>query len=142
MNNWIDYGLFWLYKNIHERYSLAYLMPIPVFSLFSWFLYCNTPPSVRKAWNLTGTSLRNGRRFFILFIKNYYFIEKLHVFLLKSDSDLPKEIYCICFIESPLKMMQNAFYFILKALFVLKIFKFMPSLYGHVEKTAWLEGLG
>ena len=31
----------------------------------------------------------------------------------------------ICFIESPLKMMKNAFYFILKALFVLKIFKFL-----------------
>ena len=30
----------------------------------------------------------------------------------------------ICFIESPLKMMKNAFYFILKALFVLNIFKF------------------
>ena len=27
--------------------------------------------------------------------------------------------------ESPLKMMENAFYFILKALFVLKIFKFL-----------------
>ena len=31
----------------------------------------------------------------------------------------------ICFIESPLKMMENAFYFILKALFVLKIFKIL-----------------
>ena len=28
-------------------------------------------------------------------------------------------------IESPLKMMKNAFYFILQALFVLKIFKFL-----------------
>ena len=28
--------------------------------------------------------------------------------------------------ESPLKMMKNAFYFTLKALFVLKIFKFLP----------------
>ena len=31
----------------------------------------------------------------------------------------------ICFNESPLKMMKNAFYFILKALFILKIFKFL-----------------
>ena len=31
----------------------------------------------------------------------------------------------ICFIESPLKMMKNAFYFILKAPFVLKIFEFL-----------------
>ena len=31
----------------------------------------------------------------------------------------------ICFIENTLKMMKNAFYFILKTLFVLKIFKFL-----------------
>ena len=31
----------------------------------------------------------------------------------------------ICFIENPLKIMKNAFCFILKALFVLKIFKFL-----------------
>ena len=43
---------------------------------------------------------------------------------LKSDSHLTK-ICFICFYESPLKMMKNTFYFILKALFVLKIFKFL-----------------
>ena len=31
-------------------------------------------------------------------------------------------------------MMENAFYFILKVLFVLKIFKFLSWLFGHVEK--------
>ena len=30
--------------------------------------------------------------------------------------------------------MKNVFYFTLKAVFVLKIFKFLPWLYGHVEK--------
>ena len=30
--------------------------------------------------------------------------------------------------------MEDAFYFILKALFVLKIFKFLSRLFGHVEK--------
>ena len=35
--------------------------------------------------------------------------------------------------------MKNAFYFILKALFVLKIFKILSQLLGHVGKTAWLE---
>ena len=34
-------------------------------------------------------------------------------------------------------MMKNAFYFILKSLFILKIFEFLSSLFGHVEKTAW-----
>ena len=36
-------------------------------------------------------------------------------------------------------MMKNVFYFILKPFFVLKIFKFLPWLFGHVEKTTWLE---
>ena len=35
--------------------------------------------------------------------------------------------------------MKNAFYFILKALFILKLFKFLSWLFGHVEKTAWLK---
>ena len=34
-------------------------------------------------------------------------------------------------IESHLKIMKNVFYFILKALFVLKIFKFLFWLFGH-----------
>ena len=38
-------------------------------------------------------------------------------------------------------MVINASYFILKALFVLKIFKFLCRLFSHVEKTAWLEKL-
>ena len=49
--------------------------------------------------------------------------------LFKVGLSLSKKILFICFGESPLKMMKNVFYFILKALFVLKIF-------GHVEKTA------
>ena len=35
--------------------------------------------------------------------------------------------------KSSLKMIKNAFYFTLKALFVLKIFKFLPLLFGHVD---------
>ena len=37
-------------------------------------------------------------------------------------------------LESPLKMMKNAFYFILKSPFVLKIHKFLSRLFGHVGK--------
>ena len=33
----------------------------------------------------------------------------------------------------------NAFLMILKALFVLKICEFLSRLFGHIEKTAWLE---
>ena len=42
----------------------------------------------------------------------------------------------ISFNESSLKKMKNIFYFILKAFFVLKIFKLLSWLFGHVEKTA------
>ena len=43
-----------------------------------------------------------------------------------------KKICVICLIESLLKMMKNAFYFILKAIFILKIFKFLSQFFGHV----------
>ena len=55
--------------------------------------------------------------------------------LLKSDSHLPKKMDVSCSIENPLIMMKNAFYFILKSLFVLKIFKFLSRLFGHVGNS-------
>ena len=36
--------------------------------------------------------------------------------------------------ESPLKIMKNAFYFTSKAFLLLKIFKFLSLLFGHVAK--------
>ena len=50
-----------------------------------------------------------------------------------------KIICVICLIEIPFKIMKNALYFILKALLVLKIFKFLSRRFGHVGKMAWLE---
>ena len=52
--------------------------------------------------------------------------------LLKSE----KKFLFISFNESPIKKMKNPFYSILKALFVLKIFKFLSSYLGQVEETA------
>ena len=68
-----------------------------------------------------------------------HFYPWLISFNLKSDSHVPKKFCFICFNESSLKLIKNAFYFILTALFVLKIFKFLSRLFGHVGKTAWLE---
>ena len=56
-----------------------------------------------------------------------FFNELLGVFL-KSHSHLPKNFFIIYFNGSSTKMMKNAFYFILKAFFVLKIFKFLSWL--------------
>ena len=56
-----------------------------------------------------------------------------------GTKDMSSAVCFICLNESPLKMMKNAFYFISKVLFVLKIFKFLSRAFGHVGKTAWLE---
>ena len=58
---------------------------------------------------------------------------------LKVGRSPSKQICVICLIESPFKIMKNAFYFILETLLVLKIFSFLSRLFGHVAKTAWLE---
>ena len=56
--------------------------------------------------------------------------------LFKVGISPSKKNRVICLIESPLKMMKNDFYFILKALFVLKLFRFLSRLFGRVGKTA------
>ena len=52
-------------------------------------------------------------------------------FHLKVGFSPSKNNSFIRFNENPLNMMKNAFYFILKAFFVLKIFKFLFSLFGR-----------
>ena len=54
-------------------------------------------------------------------------------------SHLPKNFFFIYVNDCPSEMMKNDFDFILKALFVLKIYKFLSLLFGHVEKKAGLE---
>ena len=65
--------------------------------------------------------------------------EKKDKTVLKVGLSPCKKSFFICFSDSSSKMMKNAFYFILKALLVLKIFRFLSPLFGHVEKAAWLE---
>ena len=53
-----------------------------------------------------------------------------------SDFHLPIYFFFIIYFdESSLKVMENAFYFILKDLFVLKVFKFLWQFFHHVEKV-------
>ena len=52
-----------------------------------------------------------------IYLHPHFINKKLHFLFLKSDSYLPKKFCFTCFIKSALKMMKNAFYFILKALF-------------------------
>ena len=53
---------------------------------------------------------------------------------LKSGSHLPKKNLFICFNDNPSKMMKNVFYFILKALFILKILNFCLDILGMQKK--------
>ena len=55
-----------------------------------------------------------------------------------SDSNLPKKVFFICLNESPLKMMKNAFYFMLKALIVIKIFNFLLMWENGLIGKIWL----
>ena len=57
---------------------------------------------------------------------------------LKSLFHFTKTFF-IWFNDSPLKLMKDAFNFILKTLLVIKIFKFLSCLFGYVEKTARSE---
>ena len=62
------------------------------------------------------------------------FLTNTTIIALKSDCHLPRKICFICFNESPLQMTKNAFYFILKALFILKVFNFLSGVFGHLKK--------
>ena len=59
--------------------------------------------------------------------------------ILKVGLSPSNKIIFICFNESPLKMMRNTFYFIVKTLFVLKITEFLSWLFGHVEKNVLIR---
>ena len=58
---------------------------------------------------------------------------------LKSDSQPRKNLVLLFYLPQwkVLKMMKNAFYFMLKALFVLKIIKFIFSLFWSCKKMVW-----
>ena len=58
--------------------------------------------------------------------------------ILKSDSHFSNELFYFLWWK-PFKMMKNAFYFILKAFFLFKIFKFFCLGVLVMKKTDWLE---
>ena len=46
---------------------------------------------------------------------------------------LLSEKFCVvCVMENPLKIIKNVFYFVLKALLLLKIFKFLSQHFGYI----------
>ena len=69
---------------------------------------------------------------------------RAHIYFLKVDSPLPppQKNHLIAPKKSPVKIVKNTFYFILKALFVFKMFKVLSWLFRDVEKTASIERYG
>ena len=67
-------------------------------------------------------------------LKHILSLHKKMKFSIKVRLLPSKKDFFICVNHSLSKMMKNSFYFILKALFVLKIFKLLSWLFGHVEK--------
>ena len=59
--------------------------------------------------------------------------------LSKLESHLAETNCAICSTESPLKMMKNVVYFILKAIFVLKICKFLSWLFRSCSKIGLIR---
>ena len=85
----------------------------------------------------TRTFLKCGLLFKVLcqeVLKDYLNIKLTTIRLPPSKKDC-----IICFIENPLQMMKNAFYFILKTLFVFTILTFSSWLFGYVGKMVWLK---
>ena len=72
--------------------------------------------------------------FYVTIAGNFEYFQYFKVGLLPS-----KKKCFIYFNEDSLNIMKNVFYFILKALFVFKIFKFLSWPFGHAEKAVWLE---
>ena len=85
------------------------------------------PPSRKRKWNLLGQyghfstfTPKNG--------KSYNLTPVTHF------NGILSRLRQLLATESPLKMIKNAFYFISKALFLLKIFKFLSRHFGQVAK--------
>ena len=116
------------YKNNHWQYSVVCISSTTLRSFywkfcFLFFLYISLESTTKDKF-VSFCSQAVG-----LFVEIF----------LKSDSHLLKKKFVVCVTESPLKLMKNLFYFILKALFFLKIFKFLSWLFGHIKKRLDLK---
>ena len=82
----------------------------------------------------------NCQRYFSMFIYDKSWSNELTILsALKSDSHLPKIVLLFPLLKS-LKIDEKCFYFISKALFILKIFKFLPWLWWKMKKQLdWKE---
>ena len=99
--------------------------------------------SAKKIYTLHLLTLNDPNSLWLLLINepNAHWPINIRIIIrIITDFHSPKKIFFfICFKDSPPKMMKNAFYLILKIVFVLRILKCLPWLFGHLEKTAPLR---
>ena len=110
-----------LRKNSKAVYILVYLLPKN-----SWrdqILTLSHPATLLKLGKKPAISLKKGLS------------SQLRASNLKAHSQVWDSFFFFFILW---KWWKNAFYFTLRAIFVLKIFKFPSSLFCH-RKTAWLE---
>ena len=90
-----------------------------IFPFYTWFTAVFRDC---KMGRLDGNELDLFKEDHHQFTVIFFEVFRIMYLLLKSGSHLPKKIFFVCFNDSPSKMMKNVFYFMLKALFVIKIF--------------------
>ena len=61
---------------------------------------------------------------------------------IKVGLSTSKKICVICFIESPLKFMKNASYFILNTISFSRYLSFCHTFFGHIEKNSLIRKIG
>ena len=71
---------------------------------------------------------------YIIYVYDLTIIQKRPSQFLNRTLTFQKKSSFVFFNESPLKVMKNAFYFTLKALFAPRIFNFLSWICGHAEK--------
>ena len=125
----------WMYPNFFPTHQLIQII-LKITRLFLLLRHFN----YNKLW-LSNPCLKMISNVQYLMVKYTSNMTIDHIILIWCKNELsPSKKNCvICFKESLLKMMKNAFYFILNALFALKIFKFLSWLFGHVAKIALSE---
>ena len=128
-------------KRAHKSKDTQFFLQNEIFKIFKNMFKNNMKFTRAACWidSKISNRHRNTTLTIFLFCRYCWSLLRCNYWKsLKSDSHLPKNSF-ICFNESPLKVMKNAFYFILKALLVLKIFKFLYWLFGHVKKPGLIR---
>ena len=94
-------------------------------------------PALRNSKESIPVGVILNRRSGTTAFENAYFYLYQTMFLKAGLS--PKQKLCYLLPWKSFKMTKNAFYFSLKALFVLKKFKLWSWLLGHTGKKVWLK---